>query len=97
MRDNNIIAAVMAACFFSAVFCAPLVLADEKKNVEEKKNADEKKQQVREPIIITSKSMTTDQKAQTALFEGNVVARKRRPDDVCGQDARLLFRRKGQQ
>ncbi len=69
MKENSRMAGVVVVFFFVAALCTTLVFAEEKKNVEEKKN-------IREPIVVTSQTMTTDQKAKTALFEGNVVAKK---------------------
>lgn len=37
--------------------------------------AEEKKEQIKGPIIITSDTLSVDNKAHTALFEGSVVAR----------------------
>jgi lipopolysaccharide export system protein LptA len=75
MKRNSMIVCVMAGFFFVGAVSAPLAFAKEKKNVEEKQKSEEKNN-VKEPIVITSQSMTTDQKAKTALFEGNVVAKK---------------------
>lgn len=42
---------------------------------ESSKGADDKAGQVKGPIIITSATLSSDNKAHTALFEGSVVAR----------------------
>lgn len=39
-------------------------------------SAEEKKAAAKEPTVITSQTLTTDNKAKTALFEVNVVAKK---------------------
>jgi lipopolysaccharide export system protein LptA len=46
------------------LFCSSTLSAQEKKNAKE------------EPTVITSKTLTVDNRANTALFEGSVVARK---------------------
>src|SRR5271157_3891716 len=82
MKENSRMACVMVVFFFVAAMCTTWVFAEEKKNVEAKQN-------IREPIIITSQSMTTDQKAKTALFEGNVVAKK--GDRTMYSDKMLVY------
>lgn len=62
---------VMAFLLFAALVSAGGVFA-----AEEKSNASEQKNNVKEPTIVTSQKLTTDNKAHTALFEGNVVAKK---------------------
>jgi len=63
-------AGLMAGLLFAAVvFASGVFAAGESKNVEDNKN-------VKEPTVVTSQKMTTDQKAKTALFEGNVVTKK---------------------
>jgi lipopolysaccharide export system protein LptA len=61
---------IMAGLLFaSVVFATGVFAAGENKNVEANKN-------VKEPTVVTSQKMTTDNKARTALFEVNVVSKK---------------------
>lgn len=66
-RLSSFCLSVVCFCLFS-VICSlsPVVYAQEKKTASSSK----------EPTIITSESLTADNKAKTALFEGSVVARK---------------------
>jgi len=70
-RINNLCLQALRACLLlgAILFATGVVAAEEKKSAEENKS-------VREPTIVTSQKMTTDNKAKTALFEGNVVAKK---------------------
>ena len=49
----------------------------------------EENRSVKEPTIVTSQKMTTDNKAKTALFEGNVVAKK--GDRTMYADSMLVY------
>lgn len=57
---------VMAAVLFALFVNAGWGFAAEEKGVVA----------VKEPTVVTSQKLTTDNKAKTALFEGNVVAKK---------------------
>ena len=56
-------------------------------------SAAEQKMQVRGPINITSETLTSDNKAHTALFEGKVVAKT--TDMTIYADKMLVFYREG--
>ena len=62
--DRKIMVGLSAVILFAAFAFATGVYA-----IEENKA-------VKEPTVVTSQKMTTDQKAKTALFEGNVVTKK---------------------
>ncbi len=82
MKKNKVLPGVMAGLLFAAVlFAAGVFAAEESTNVEQNNNVKQNKnveqnKNVKEPTIVTSQKMTTDNKAKTALFEGNVVVRK---------------------
>jgi lipopolysaccharide export system protein LptA len=71
MKENNKgLSGVTAGLLFAAVvFATGVFAADETRNLEASKN-------IKEPTVVTSQKMTTDNKAKTALFEGNVIAKK---------------------
>src|SRR5512139_2484299 len=56
-------------------------------------SAEEQKMQVKGPINITSETLTSDNKAHTALFEGKVVAKT--TDMTIYADKMLVFYREG--
>jgi lipopolysaccharide export system protein LptA len=59
-------------CTIALLFCCTIAfcsLFTDLSFAQEKKNA-------KEPTVITSKTLTVDNRAKTALFEGSVVARK---------------------
>jgi lipopolysaccharide export system protein LptA len=81
MKKIKRMAVVTAGLLFAAVVCATWVFA-----AEEKKN-------VQEPTVVTSQKLTTDSKARTALFEGNVVATK--GDRTTYADKMLVYYSEG--
>ena len=56
-------------------------------------SAEEQKMKVKGPINITSETLTADNKARTALFEGNVVAKT--TDMTIYSDKMLVFYKEG--
>lgn len=56
-------------------------------------SAEEQKMQVKGPINITSETLTSDNKAHTALFEGKVVAKT--TDTTIHADKMLVFYNEG--
>ncbi len=77
MIESKGLCVVLAGLLFAAVVYATGVFAAEgNKNVDQNKNVAEQNRNAKEPTVVTSEKMTTDQKAKTALFEGNVVTKK---------------------
>lgn len=68
-RTTIVIVALLSFVISAFLSAAAASAAEQKKAAAEKKTA-------KEPTVITSQSLTTDNKAHTALFEGNVVAKK---------------------
>ncbi len=66
MKKNKVMAGLL---FAALVFATGVFAAEENRSIEQSRN-------VKEPTVVTSQKMTTDSKAQTALFEGNVVSKK---------------------
>jgi lipopolysaccharide export system protein LptA len=80
MRSKQQLILLSVLCALFSLFIASQCIAA---------GADEQEKTVKEPIIITSKSLTTDNKAKTALFEGNVVAKK--GDRTMYADKMLIY------
>lgn len=68
LRQLSIVSVIAIALLAGNIF-SPALAADQAKGGEEKG------EQIKGPIVITAQTLSADNKAHTALFEGSVVAR----------------------
>jgi len=76
LRQLSTVSIFILAILISGVFSSISVASgDSLRRTDPPKGEEDKTEQIKGPIVITSETLSTDNKVRTALFEGSVVAK----------------------